>query len=243
MGKEFEGKRILVTGGGRGLGRCFVQALHEAGAEVYVISRGPESLKTLSEECPGIKTFAQDVSKWNEVKELVASMPPMDGLVNNAGVTSQQRLMDLTEDSFDAVMNTNLKAAINVAQSVVAKMVEAGKKGSIVNVSSQAAIRGHDCHLSYGASKAALDMVTKVMALELGPQHIRTNSVNPTVVLTELGRSVWSGERGEAMKNKIPLRKFAECEDVTNAVLFLLSEKSAMINGIIMPVDGGYSAA
>ena len=135
-------------------------------------------------------------------------------------------------------------ATINVGQMVAKNMVEHKRMGSIVNVSSQAAKAALIDHTAYGASKGAVDQATRNMALELGPYGIRVNSVNPTVVKTEMGVRIWSEnpEEEAAMKAKIPLGRFAEVNEIVDVILFLLSDKSTMISGANVPIDGGFLA-
>eukprot|EP01137_Pigoraptor_chileana_P019742 Opistho-2@81189 len=122
-------------------------------------------------------------------------------------------------------------------------MVESRKGGSIVNISSQASQRPLVNHTAYCASKGALDQLTRVMALELGPHNIRVNCVNPTVVMTDMGRLGWSDPaKAGPMLSRIPLNRFAEVSDVVNATLFLLSDRSGMVHGCMLPVDGGFLA-
>lgn len=123
-------------------------------------------------------------------------------------------------------------------------MIARNYKGSIVNVSSQGSTVGLPDHTAYCASKGALDQLTRVMAVELGAKGIRVNSVNPTVVLTEMGRAAWSSEEKAApMLARIPLGRFAEEEDVVDVIVFLLSRRAAMVNGAFVAVDGGFWAA
>lgn len=136
-----------------------------------------------------------------------------------------------------------MKSVINVTQEVTRKLVAAGKPGSIVNVSSQAGIVALPDHLVYGASKGAVDQITRVTALELGPSNIRCNSINPTVVETDMGKLGWSDPaKREWMTSKIPLGRFAAVDDVVDAIVYLLSDRSAMVNGITLPIDGGFTA-
>jgi NAD(P)-dependent dehydrogenase (short-subunit alcohol dehydrogenase family) len=130
-----------------------------------------------------------------------------------------------------------------VAKHVARGMIEAKRAGSIVNVSSQAALVALDDHLSYSASKAALDAVTRALCIELGPFGIRVNSVNPTVTLTPMAVLAWSdpAKRDPALQ-AIPLRRFAESEEVAAPIMFLLSDAASMISGICLPIDGGYTA-
>jgi L-xylulose reductase len=123
-------------------------------------------------------------------------------------------------------------------------MKNKGKGGSIVNVSSIAGIIGFKDHLVYGATKAALDMMTKIMALELGPFNIRVNSVNPTVTWTDMASVGWSDPiKREKMLDKHPLHRFAEPSDVANTIIYLLSDKSNMISGTLVPIDGALSSS
>ena len=141
------------------------------------------------------------------------------------------------------MMDINLKAVFFISQTVAKGMVERGLGGAIVNISSQASQAALQDHAVYCASKGGLDQLSRVMALELGPHNIRVNCVNPTVVMTAMGKIGWSDpKKAGPMLNKIPLGRFAEVEDVVHAVLFLLSDKAGMINGITLPVDGGFLA-
>lgn len=165
--------------------------------------------------------------------------------MNNAGVTKLSPSTEncITEEEIDFIFNINVKAVVNVTQIVAKGMIERKKGGAIVNVSSLAGIVALQDHLIYSASKAAVDAMTKNMALEYGPHGIRTNSINPTVVLTDMGRKAWADEaKASALLAKIPLRKFGEVSEIGDVVLYLLSDRSSMINGVILPVDGGYAA-
>ncbi|NWW87817.1 DER reductase, partial [Rhynochetos jubatus] len=127
------------------------------------------------------------------------------------------------------------------SQIVARQMIAQGLPGAIVNVSSQASRRALRDHAVYCSTKSALDMLSKVMALELGPHKIRVNTVNPTVVMTDMGRVNWSDpQKSAAMISRIPLGKFAEVDDVVNSVLFVLSDRSAMTTGSSLVVDGGF---
>ncbi|CAH1793850.1 unnamed protein product, partial [Owenia fusiformis] len=158
---------------------------------------------------------------------------------NNAGIIVAQSFFELTEESWDRVLNINLKASVNISQVVAKGMVARKQGGAIVNISSQASMIALPKHTSYAASKAGLDQVTRMMALELGPHNIRTNCVNPGIVMTDMGREHWGGEEGKPMKERTPLKRFAEISDVVNTVLYLLSDQAAMLNGVLLPIEGG----
>ncbi len=162
---------------------------------------------------------------------------------------TEKDLQSLTEeigctvDAWDLTMAVNLRSVAIISQVIATQMIERGVRGSIVNVSSMAAFQALEKHAAYCASKAGLDQLTKVMAVELGKHGIRVNSVNPTVVLTEMGKRAWSDpEKGGPMLQRIPLGRFAECADIASVVCFLLSDAAAMLNGLALPIDGGFLA-
>jgi len=161
--------------------------------------------------------------------------------VNNAGVTALKPFLDMSLTDFDRVMNVNCRSVFIVSQLVARAMVKHNRPGAIVNVSSVASTRAFKDHTSYCTSKGALDQLTRMMALELGPHHIKVNSVNPTVVLTDMGRTAW-GDRAKAepVLNRIAMHQFAEPAHVAQTVLFLLSPASDMIHGAMLPIDGGF---
>lgn len=198
----------------------------------------------------------------------------IDGLVNNAGVGASKSVFDLTEEDFDrlvfllpsitlkfviscvnnlisdiffsfrlhfSIININLKAVFNVTQ-ILLPNFNAGS--SIVNISSLTGLRAIANHAIYSASKAGVDALTRAFALELGSKNIRVNSVNPTVVLTEMSTKYWTQpERGDPLKARIPLNRFCELNEVTDAIVYLLSDKSSFITGHSLPLEGGYCSA
>jgi NAD(P)-dependent dehydrogenase (short-subunit alcohol dehydrogenase family) len=189
------------------------------------------------------ETIVADLADVEEARAAARRAGPVDLLVNNAGVSIPQPFLETTVEAFDRTIAVNLRAALVIAQVVAASMIERGRAGAIVNISSQASMVGLADHAAYCASKGALDQLTRVMALELGPHRIRVNAVNPTVTLTPMGQMAWGDPaKSEPMKAKIPLRRFAAPIDVAQAVAFLLSDEAAMIHGVTLPVDGGFLA-
>lgn len=239
-GAEFTGKNALVTGAGKGIGRATAIKLASLGAKVYGISRTESDLESLKQETPSIETTVLDITDWDATRKVVEKFGPIDLLVNNAGVIRHSHFLEVTKEDLDAQHNTNFRAAFNISQVVARGMVSRGVGGAIVNISSVAGLRSAPDRSGYCTSKAALDMLTKSLALELGPYKIRVNSVNPTIVMTELGKRGYRDpvKRAGALA-RIPSGRFAEVEDVVNAVLYLLSDRSSMINGALLPVDGG----
>ncbi|XP_044732989.1 L-xylulose reductase-like [Chrysoperla carnea] len=243
MNISFRGKRIMVTGAERGIGREIVRQLVACEAEVIAVSLNLSELEKVKNEHPSIEIISTDLSNWTQTKNALKNVRNIDGLVNNAGIAILDNFLNVTESSFDLTFNINVKAVVNVSQIAAQDMIDRKSGGSIVNISSQASKVGLKDHTVYCGSKSAVDGITRVMALELGPHNIRVNCLNPTVVMTELGRAAWSDPvKAGDMLNKIPLGRFCEIEDVVNAVLFLLSHKATMINGVTLPVDGGFLA-
>ncbi|MBN3850775.1 SDR family oxidoreductase [Paraburkholderia sp. Ac-20342] len=239
---DFSGRSILVTGASSGIGRATVEALCASGASVVAAARNVGELARLAEET-GCEPLALDVGDEAAIEDAFASLEPFDGLVNCAGIALLERAVDTTAASFDRVMAVNTRGAVLVAKHVARAMLAAQRAGSIVNVSSQAALVALEDHLSYSASKAALDAATRALCVELGPSGIRVNSVNPTVTLTPMAVLAWSdpAKRDPALQ-AIPLRRFAESAEVAAPILFLLSEAASMISGVCLPIDGGYTA-
>lgn len=241
MSNEFAGQRILVTGAGKGIGREICRDLRARGAELVAISRTEADLKALREETDAT-TVVADLAQPDFVEKL-GDLGRIDALVNNAGVSFPESLLETTVKAFDATMAVNVRAVLLLTQRVARDWIARNHAGAIVNLSSQASQAALRDHAAYCASKGALDMLTKVMALELGPHGIRVNAVNPTVTLTPMGEMAWSDpKKSGPMLANIPLGRFAKPPEVAAAVAFLLGEGAKMISGVTLPVDGGFLA-
>ncbi|XP_065066008.1 L-xylulose reductase-like [Rhopilema esculentum] len=239
----FAGKKALVTGAGKGIGREICKALVKGGAEVYAVSRTQSDLDSLVTEVPGIHPICLDLQDIDACVGAVSKLQGIQLLVNNAGFVVLESFLDVTKEAYDQIMDINVKAVLFLSQAVAKNMIASELGGSIVNISSQASKVALKDHTVYCASKGALDQLTRSMAQELGPYNIRTNALNPTVVWTEMGKKAWSDpQKSASMLSKIPLGRFAEMKDVVNATLYLLSDKSDMINGTTLPIDGGFLA-
>ncbi len=237
---DFGGRRALVTGAGKGIGRAIAVELAACGAEVVVVSRTVADLETLRAEI-GCRAIAADLEDVAEARRAAAAAGEIDLLVNNAGISIPQPFLDTTVEAFDATMAVNVRAVLLVSQVIAASMIRRGQGGAIVNVSSQASMAGLVDHAAYCASKGGLDALTRVMAQELGPHGVRVNAVNPTVTLTPMGEMAWSDPaKRDPMLARIPLGRFARPLDVAETVAYLLSDHAAMIHGVALPIDGGY---
>lgn len=242
---RLDGKKALVTGAARGLGRAIADGLAECGATVYGTSRDAESARQISERY-GTPALPIDITETKEIHRFTDSLMEESGgidlLVNNAGVNVPKPALELTADDWDAVFDTNLKGTFFLTTAVAQHWVDKGIPGVIVNVASQAGIVGIEERAAYGTSKAGLIHLTKILALEWAPAGIRVNAVAPTFVRTELTASTlsrpdWAAE----LLSRIPIGRFGEPEDIAGAVAFLLSDAASLITGHTLAIDGGYT--
>jgi NAD(P)-dependent dehydrogenase (short-subunit alcohol dehydrogenase family) len=240
-GFDFRGQRVLVTGASSGIGWEVAQQLLAAGANVFAMGRDVSTLERLAEQ--GCESLRVEMADSQALNAALAGLPVLHGLVNCAGISILEAASEVTAEALDQVLAINVRAAALVAAAVARKMIEHGVAGSIVNVSSQASLVALDDHLSYCASKGALDAMTRVQCGEWGKHGIRVNAVNPTVTLTPMGAMAWSApsKRDPALA-AIPLGRFAETAEVAAPILFLLSGAASMISGVCLPIDGGYTA-
>ena len=233
------GRRALVTGAGKGIGRDTVLRLVADGAAVVALGRQAADLDALAAEC-GCETIVVDLEDVEAAAALVARVLPIDLLVNNAGITGLEPVLGATMATFATVLKVNTMAPLRLAQVVAADLIRRGRPGAIVNVSSISASMGVEDHASYCASKGGLDALTRVLAVELGPHGIRANTVNPVVTMTPMGRAAWADPAKAArMLARIPLGRFCEPGDVSGVIAFLLGDDAAMINGVSIDIDGG----
>ncbi|KAJ8948439.1 hypothetical protein NQ318_007962 [Aromia moschata] len=192
------------------IGRGIAVQLAKCGAKVLALDVTKESLDKLKAEMPEIDIINVDLCDWTATKEAIKKAYPIDLLVNSAGVGSIVTLMEVTEEKYNVIFNVNVKALINVTRTVIENLLDRKSPGAIVNISSQAAIAALPNHTLYSASKAAVDAFTRAVAMDFGRNGIRINSVNPTVVMTDLGRRFWSDPvLAEPMLAKIPLNSVA----------------------------------
>ena len=239
---DFKLRRALVTGAGKGIGREIALMLKRFNAQVVAVSRTDADLKVLQKEI-GCETIVADLGNASEAQRMAEQAGDIDLLVNNAAIAILEPLLQTKVESWDATMAVNLRAPLIVSQVIAKRMIERGVAGAIVNVSSMSSFQALPNHAAYAASKAGLDQLTKVMAVEWGQYGIRVNSVNPTVVMTEMGKRAWSDpSKGGPMLARIPLGRFAECEDIASVVCFVLSDAAGMLNGLALRVDGGFLA-
>lgn len=237
---DFGGRTILVTGATGGIGGEIVRQLQSANADVVAAGRDDAKLSALSSES-GCRTVRFDLTSESEVDAALTGLD-LWGVVNCGGFGGEiADPMETSMEVFDRVMAINTRGAMLVTKYASREMVRLGRGGAIVNVSSQASLVALPGHISYGASKAALDSITRVSALELGPYNIRVNSVHPTVVMTEMSAFYWGRpEIGGPYLEQMPLGRWATEAEIAAPVVFLLSDAASMITGVHLPIDGGY---
>ncbi len=252
MNGNLKGQRALVTGSTRGIGAAVAEALAAAGVDLVLSARSESDLLAQADKLSldhQVRTAVApaDLADATAVEHLAATaldaFSGLDILINNAGISHPQMAVDVSAELWDDVMAVNVRAPALLGSRVGRAMAAAGH-GRIVNIASAAALRALTQHYAYCSSKAALVMATKVLALELGPAGVRTNVVCPTIVMTEMGQRVWGEEAKAApMLARIPAGHFAAPSDVAAAVLFLVSPAAEMLNGVELPIDGGYAVS
>jgi 3-oxoacyl-[acyl-carrier protein] reductase len=234
---SLEGKRALVTGASRGIGRAIALELGHAGAEVVVGYRtGEDEAAAVAGEIGG-RTLQADVSSAEEAARLVEEAGELDILVNNAGVTRDGLIARMPDEDWRTVLETNLSSVFYTCRAAARPMMRK-RSGSIVNLSSIVGIHGNPGQTNYGAAKAGIIGFTKSLARELGSRGVRANVVAPGYVHTQL-TDVLPDELKEQMVAATPLGRIGGAEDVAAAVRFLCSEEASFITGEVLLVDGG----
>lgn len=239
---DFNGRTILVTGAGGGIGGATVRQLVAAGADVIAAGRTAEPLQQLAEET-GARTVLFDLESEDSIRGAIEGLD-LYGVVNCGGWGGEIATpMDTDISVFDKVISINARGSLLVTKYASREMIRQDRGGAIVNVSSQASLVALNGHISYGSSKAALDNITRVSALELGQYNIRVNSVNPTVVMTPMSAWYWGRPDIEGpFLEAMPLHRWATEDEIAAPIVFLLSDGASMISGVSLPIDGGYTS-
>ena len=244
---RLEGKRALVTGGGRGIGLAAAAALAGAGAHVALVARGVDQIEeaagAIRESGGSAEALPADVTDLRAFQETIGSREPFEIFVNNAGTNRPAPFIEVTADDFDAVFGLNVRAAFFAAQAVARRLIAAGRPGSIINISSQMGHVGAARRTVYCGTKHALEGLTKAMAVELAPHGIRVNTLGPTFIETPMTRPFFQDQAfRESVLSKIKLGRLGQVEDLMGAVVFLASDASALMTGSALIVDGGWTA-
>lgn len=249
---DITGKTVLITGGSSGFGLEAVRLFLAHGARVVSVSRTFDADTADAEgrrlsDHNAFSTIEFDLTAPGAIGQTFERTSVIFGtpdiVINNAGTSLMERAEDVTMENWDAVMRINLDAAFEVAQTAARAMKASGNGGSIINVSSILAERGLPGSSVYSMSKAALNQMTRAMALEWGRHGIRVNAISPGWFASQMSEKIMSGPGGEILRQKNPLRRFGGPRDFDGVLLLLASEAGSYINGAIIPVDGGQSLA
>jgi NAD(P)-dependent dehydrogenase (short-subunit alcohol dehydrogenase family) len=238
-------KRVLVTGGARGIGAATATRFLEEGARVVVLDRDEAALERIGRDLPALSgTIAADVSDAAAVarafEELDGLLGGLDVLINNAGISIRHRFMDISPQEWRQVLAVNLDGVFFVAQQAARRML-AGGSGVILNMGSTNGLMGYHYYADYNASKAGVIELTRSMALELAPT-VRVNAICPGYILTPMQKAEYTPEMLRACESKIPLGKLGRPEDVAALFAFLASDHAAFITGQCFVIEGGATA-
>ncbi|MEM8490466.1 MAG: SDR family oxidoreductase [Pseudomonadota bacterium] len=239
---ELAGRVALVTGAGKGIGRACALLLWQRGARVIAVARTQEDLETLAQESGGaIEGWAEDVTS-EALLNRIAALGELHVLVNNAGTNQPQPFLEVDPDALMKMLTLNLRAAFQVSQ-VAARVMASSDGGSIIHMGSQMGHVGAPLRSVYCMTKHGIEGLVKSTAVELAPMGIRVNSVAPTFIETPMTRPMLDDATFAAeVISKIPLGKLGKMHDVAEAVLFLASDRSEMVTGTSLRVDGGWTA-
>lgn len=244
---RLDGRRALVAGGSSGIGAAAAVALAEAGAEVTIAARSAGKLETLAADIRAEGWLATplplDVTDLAATDRAVAESGPFDILVNSAGFALHSPAVETKPEDFDTVADLNIRAAYFLTRGVARGLIDAGKPGSLINISSQMAHVGGIERAVYAATKHAVEGFTKSMAIEWGGHGIRVNTICPTFVRTPLTEITFADpERRAWIEQKIKLGRAGDVTDIMGAVVYLASDASALVTGSSLLVDGGWTA-
>jgi NAD(P)-dependent dehydrogenase (short-subunit alcohol dehydrogenase family) len=247
MSFDLGGQVAVVTGASSGFGRSFSLTLARAGATVVAIARRAELLSSLVAEIEAeggvARAVALDVSKADDVAETFRALDQVDVVVNNAGVAGPSRAIDCEEAEWRWTFDVNVNAAWFVSRQAALKMIETKTGGSIINIASITAFRPGAGSAAYSASKAAVIQMTKATAMEWARYGVRVNALAPGYFETDLNREFLNSDFGQAMKMRIPQRRFGQMADLDGPLLLLASRASTYMTGSVIEVDGGHLAS
>jgi NAD(P)-dependent dehydrogenase (short-subunit alcohol dehydrogenase family) len=244
------GRRAVVTGAGKGIGRAICLAMAEAGADIAAFSRAERDLVSLEPEIAALgrrfTAVAGDVTDGSAIRHLVDRVEEEFGgadiVVNNAGVVYPEPALATSAAHWHDTLAVNLTGPFQCAQAFAPAMLARGW-GRIINISSDSGVVGAPDHAAYCASKGGLNALTKVLAIEWGPGGVTVNAIAPTIVMTPMGEQVWGDPaKSDPVRAQIPTRRFGRPREIAAAVVYLASAAGAMINGHILLLDGGFTA-
>jgi len=244
---DLSGKTALVTGASSGLGAHFARCLGEAGAAVLLAARRADRLQSLQADLAKDKIAARsvelDVQSGESVAKALDAAGPVDIVVNNAGISIVKPALEMPEQDWDAVVDTNLRGAWLVAQGAARRWVADKRPGSIVNIASILGLRTIGQVAPYNASKAGLIHLTHVLAMEWARHQIRINAICPGYIETEMNSAFWQTPGGQRLIERIPQRRIGRPEELDGALLLLASDAGSFMTGSVITVDGGHTVS
>lgn len=248
---NLQGRTALVTGGFSGLGLHFARVLAGHGANVALAGRRIELGRVRAEEIgaatgrpEGVRAYEVDVTNADSVSAAFARVTAELGVpvivVNNAGTVMRGASLEVSGDDWDAVVAVNLSGVFRVAQAAARALVEAGSKGTIINIASILGLRVRPQVASYAATKAAVVQLTKALALEWAEHGIRVNAIAPGYFETEINRDLLRSPAGQAIVSRVPQQRVGQLAELDGPLLLLASDLSSYMTGVVIPVDGGH---
>lgn len=247
---SLKGRKALVTGASKGIGAEICAVFAEAGADIVALGRDAADLAATAEAVRAhgrrcLTLTAELASPTEPVAACEAALKAwgtIDILVNSAGIARVAPAVAYPTDDWDAMMAVNLRAPFLTARTLAPAMI-AQRWGKIINISSQTGVIALEDHVAYATSKGGLNALTKSLCAEWAQHNVQVNAICPTVVMTPMGKTVWGKpEKGDPFRNATPARRFAEPVEVADAALYLASEASAMVNGALLMVEGGFTS-
>jgi len=242
---DLKGKTVLVTGGASGLGFAIAGAFVACGARVVIVGRGKEKLDAARNELgPNAACISFDLTRMGEIPEMLrqmrSSLGEIDVLVNNAGINLKKEALSTSDQEYEDLLRTNLMAVFSLTREAAKPMLERGS-GSVIMISSMASRYGIPKVIGYTASKAAIEGMTRALAVEWSPRGVRVNCIAPGFIATAMSAKALDDDldRKRRVLARTPMGRLGEPADIANAALFLASSQAKFITGIVLPVDGG----
>jgi len=240
-------RTALITGGGSGIGLAIAEKFVASGIISVIVGRDQQKLAAAAEKlgplCHPVSADLNDLAAIPAlVQKIIDAYGHIDILVNNAGINMKKEFTEVTDEDFDKILHTNLKAVFSLSREVVKTMLPLGK-GNIINISSMASQYGIPKVIAYTASKSAIEGMTKAMAVELSPMGILVNCIAPGFIATDMSAKALNGdaERKQKVFSRTPLGRLGDPADIGDAALFLASDQAKYLTGVVLPVDGGNS--
>lgn len=231
-------KKVLITGGSRGIGRELVKEFSSKGYKVYFLYKNSEEKAKLLSDETGAIAVKCDISSYSDVSNAKNRInDSIDIIINNAGISQIKMFQDITEEDWDNMFNVNIKGMFNVTKCFVNDMIK-NKYGRIINISSMWGETGGSCEVHYSASKAAVIGFTKALAKELAPSGITVNCVSPGVIKTDMNSHL-SKEETKELENETPVGRIGTAKEIASAVMYFADDNAAFTTGTVLSVNGG----